>query len=178
MPSLPPLRRKALIAAAALPILAGGWALQSRTSRDGARLFDQVLSLVADRFVDTVDTATLYEKAARGLVQQLDDPYSELFSPKQLKRFSTQSTGRYGGIGMQIENQEGNITVVRVFPHTPAEAAGGIEGDRIVGIDTMTTRGWTSQQVSDVLVGTIGTKVSVRFARPGVTQPIQHSFAR
>ena len=134
---MPRLRRAVLVSTLLLPAAIGGFVLQERASRDGARVFDQVLSLVSDRFVDTVDTGTLYEKAARGLVQQLNDPYSELFSPKQLKRFSTQSTGRYGGIGMQIENQEGNITVVRVFPHTPAEAAGIIEGDRIVGIDTM-----------------------------------------
>src|SRR5690606_17572808 len=79
---------------------------------------------------------------------------------------------------MQIEQQEGNIVVVRVFPHTPAEAAGIVEGDRIVGIDTASTRNWTSQQVSDVLIGEIGTKVQVRFARPGVSQPIEHTFTR
>src|SRR5919202_688844 len=176
--SMPRLRRAVLVSTLLLPAAIGGFVVQERASRDGARVFDQVMSLVSDRFVDTVDAATLYEKAARGLVQQLNDPYSELFSPKQLKRFATQSTGRYGGIGMQIENQEGNITIVRVFPHTPAEAAGVLEGDRIIGIDTMSTRGWTSQHVSDVLVGTIGTKVTVRFARPGVTQPIEHTFAR
>ena len=175
---MPRLRSAALIGALLLPATIGGFVVQEHATRDGARVFDQVLSLVTERFVDTVATGELYEKAARGLVRQLDDPYSELFSPKEMKRFSTNSTGRYGGIGMQIEQQEGNIVVVRVFPHTPAEAAGIVEGDRIVGIDTASTRGWTSQQVSDVLVGTIGTKVQVRFARPGVGQPIEHTFTR
>jgi carboxyl-terminal processing protease len=172
------LRTAALVGALLLPAAIGGFVVQEHAARDGARVFDQVLSLVTDRFVDTLATGDLYEKAARGLVRQLDDPYSELFSPKEMERFSTNSTGRYGGIGMQIEQQEGNIVVVRVFPHTPAEAAGIVEGDRIVGIDTASTRGWTSQKVSDVLVGEIGTKVNVRFARPGVTQPIEHTFTR
>ncbi|HEY9514530.1 MAG TPA: S41 family peptidase [Gemmatimonadaceae bacterium] len=175
---MPRLRSAALVGALLLPVAIGGFVVQEHAVRDGARVFDQVLSLVDERFVDTVATGELYEKAARGLVRQLEDPYSELFSPKELKRFSTTSTGRYGGIGMQIEQQEGNIVVVRVFPHTPAEAAGIVEGDRIVGIDTASTRGWTSQKVSDVLVGTIGTKVQVRFARPGVGQPIEHTFTR
>ncbi len=172
------LRSAALVGALLLPAIIGGFVVQEHAARDGARVFDQVLSLVSERFVDTVATGELYEKAARGLVRQLEDPYSELFSPKEMKRFSTNSTGRYGGIGMQIEQQEGNIVVVRVFPHTPAEGAGIMEGDRIVGIDTASTRGWTSQQVSDVLVGEIGTKVKVSFARPGVNQPIQHTFTR
>jgi carboxyl-terminal processing protease len=166
------------VGALLVPVIIGGFVVQEHATRDGARVFDQVLSLVSERFVDTVGAGPLYEKAARGLVEQLNDPYSELFSPTQLKRFSTQSTGRYGGIGMLIEDQQGSITVVRVFPHTPAEAAGIVEGDRIVGIDTTSIRGWSSQQVSDMLVGTIGTQVKVRFARPGIAQPIEHTFTR
>ena len=171
--------RTAVVAGAVLlPVLIGGFVIQQRAARDGARVFDQVYSLISERFVDTLDASALYERAARGLVQQLHDPYSELFSPKQLQRFSTLSTGRYGGIGMQIENQQGNITVVRVFPHTPAEEAGVQEGDRIIAIDTASTRTWSSQQVSDVLIGTIGTKVKVTFARPGLDQPVQYTFTR
>ena len=172
------LRKSAIVAALALPLVAGGFVLQERSTRDGARLFDQVLMLVSDRFVDTVGASSLYEKAARGLVQQLNDPYSELFTPKQLQRFSTTSTGRYGGIGMQIEDQQGNITVVRVFPHTPAEAAGIQEGDRIIGVDTASTRGWSTTQVSEALMGQPGTKVRVRFGRPGVSQAIEQNFTR
>ncbi|MBC7789037.1 MAG: PDZ domain-containing protein [Anaerolineae bacterium] len=177
--SMPSARRNALIAVTvALPIVAGGWILQERATRDGARLFDQVLSLVSDRFVDTVGTAALYEKAAKGLVDQLNDPYSELLSPKAAERFSATSTGRYGGVGMQIEKQQENIVVVRVFPNTPAERAGIVEGDRIAVVDTMSTRGWSTQQVSDVLLGAPGTKVRARFSRPGVAQPIDHHLTR
>ncbi|HEV7703245.1 MAG TPA: S41 family peptidase [Gemmatimonadaceae bacterium] len=172
------LRTAALLGVIALPIVIGGAAIERQSTRDGAHVFDQVLSLVSDRFVDTLQQNQLFEKAARGLVQQLDDPYSELYTPAQLKRFSTVATGKYGGIGMQIEQQEGAIVVVRVFDHTPAEQAGVAEGDHIVGIDTASTRGWTSQQVSDVLIGTIGTKVNVKFARPGIASAIEHSFTR
>jgi carboxyl-terminal processing protease len=171
-------RKLSLIAVVVAPALVGGFVIQDRATRDGARLFDQVLSLVADRFVDTVDNAALYEKAARGLVQELEDPYSELLTPKQLQRFSTSSTGRYGGIGMRIEEQDGLITVVQVFPNTPAEMAGIQEGDRIVQVDTASTRGWSTEQVSSALLGTPGTQVSVRFVRPGVSEVISHRLTR
>jgi carboxyl-terminal processing protease len=171
-------RKLTLVAVVVAPALVGGFVIQDRAIRDGARLFDQVLSLVADRFVDTVDNALLYEKAARGLVQELDDPYSELLTPKQLQRFSTNSTGRYGGIGMRIEDQDGAIIVIQVFPNTPAETAGISEGDRIIQVDTASTRGWTTEQVSNALLGTPGTQVNVKFARPGVGEAISYRFTR
>ena len=173
------IRKAAVVGAALVPLVAGGFIVQERAARDGARLFGQVLDLVNARFVDTVDAAGLYEKAARGLVQQLQDPYTELLSPKQLAAFNTTTGGRYGGLGMQIEEQkEKGITVVRVFPNTPAENAGIHEGDLIVAIDTVGIRGWSSTKVSDNLKGEPGTKVNVTFARPGVGEPIKVSFTR
>jgi carboxyl-terminal processing protease len=91
-------------------------------------------------------------------VKELNDPYSELFTPKQIADFSRQTNGRYGGIGMEITEQSGFVTVARVFPNTPAEGAGMQEGDRIVQIDTQSTRGWKTQQVSNTLLGTPGTR--------------------
>ena len=166
------------VALALLPLAAGAFLVQERGPAQGARLLDQVFSLVSQRFVDSVNTATLYEKAARGMVKELNDPYSELFSPKELASFSQQTNGKYAGIGMQIEDLQGAITISKVFPHTPAEAGGVREGDRILFVDSLSTRGWKTQQVSDYLIGQPGTKVNVRFGRSGVAEPILMSFTR
>ena len=171
-------RRLALVGLVFLPVVAGGFLIQNRDTSDGARVLDQVLNLVSQRFVDTVSSAALYEKAAKGLVKELNDPYSELFSPKALASFSQQTNGKYAGIGMQIEDQQGAITISKVFPHTPAEAAGVRDGDRILFVDTLSTRGWKTQQVSDYLIGKEGTKVTVKFGRPGVPEPITTTFTR
>ena len=172
-------RRTALIGVILVPAIAGAFVVQDRASREGGRLFSQVLDLVNARFVDSVNTADLYEKAARGLVTQLQDPYSELMSPKQLTAFNTNTAGRYGGIGMRIEEQPGKgITIVTVFPNTPAERAGLREGDMIIAIDTVAVRGWNSRRVADSLTGTPGTKVNVTFARPGVPEPFKATFTR
>ncbi|HEX6315409.1 MAG TPA: S41 family peptidase [Gemmatimonadaceae bacterium] len=174
-----PFRRTALIGVLLVPAIAGAFVVQDRASREGGRLFSQVLELVNVRFVDSVNAADLYEKAARGLVTQLQDPYSELMSPRQLTQFNTNTAGRYGGIGMRIEEQPGKgVTIVTVFPNTPAEKAGIREGDIIVAIDTLAVRGWNSRRVADSLTGTPGTKVNVTFARPGVTDPIKATFTR
>jgi carboxyl-terminal processing protease len=180
MPSTRQFRRRswALAPLVLVPLIAGGFAIQTRVGSDGARVFDQVLTLVTDRFVDTLDASALYERAAQGLVHELNDPYTELLPPKRLTEFSRKTGGRYGGIGMEIGDLGGSIVVSHVFPHTPAEEAGVLEGDRIVQVDTAETHGWKLSQVSDYLIGTPGTKVSVKFVRPGVVEPIQYRFTR
>ena len=173
------IRRTAVAGVVLIPLLVGAFALQERSAREGGRLFGQVLDLVSSRFVDSTDANDLYEKAARGLVGQLQDPYSELMSPKQLQGFNTTTAGHYGGIGMRIEEQVGKgVTIVTVFHNTPAERAGIREGDLIVAIDTLSTRGWNSRRVADSLTGTPGTKVTVSFARPGIPDPIKATFTR
>ena len=173
-------RAASVAALAAAPLVAGGWMYQSRaaTAAGSPQLLEQVMQLVAQRFVDTVGAGALYERAARGLVKELNDPYSELFTPKQIADFSRQTNGRYAGIGMEILKQGEFVTVARVFPNTPAEGAGVQEGDRIVQIDTQQTRGWSTTQVSNTLLGTPGTRVTVSFQRPGVTQAIKANLTR
>jgi carboxyl-terminal processing protease len=171
-------RKLAIIAVVALPIVAGGFVLQARASREGTLLLEQVLELVSRRFVDSLPSGAMYEKAARGLVRELNDPYTELLSPKERNQFDRRTGGRYGGLGMSIEQRDGNVVVARVFPNTPAEKTGVREGDRLVKVDTASALKWSTQQASDALTGTPGTKVRATFSRPGVSQPLDFEFTR
>ena len=171
-------RKAALASLILLPVLAGGFALQARSTRGGAQLLDQVLTFVALRYVDTLDAQQLYEKAARGLVKELNDPYTELFTPKQLEEFSRNTNGRYAGIGMEISKVGDYVTVNKVFPNSPAEGGGVQEGDKIMIIDTTNARGFNTQQVQNKLLGPIGSPVNVTFGRIGALQPIKMSFKR
>jgi carboxyl-terminal processing protease len=130
--------------------------------------------------VDTLPLGDVYEKAARGLVKELNDPYSELYTPRELKQFSSRTNGRYGGLGMAIvmDPIAKYVKVETVYPNTPAENGGVREGDLIVRVDTQSTLGWDLNQVSDSLTGTPGTKVKVTFRRPGVSEPIVGNFTR
>src|SRR5437763_7836364 len=173
-------RKLALVGALLIPVGAGGFLLQSRERREGAVLLQQVMSLVSDRYVDTLQASDVYEKAAEGLVRELNDPYSELLTPRDLKQFNSRTNGRYGGLGMSIEfdSHANYVRVATVYPNTPAEAAGIREGDHIAKVGNLSTQGWTINQVSDSLLGVPGTKVNVTFTRPGVTTPIAGTFTR
>ena len=165
-----------------IPMVAGGFFLQQTPARATPRLFDQVLSIVARRYVDSLQSPEVFEKAARGLVRELNDPYSELLAPRQSEEFNRSTGGRYGGVGMLLEEQKSgaltSIVVSRVFPHTPAEDGGVHEGDRIVRVDSLPTADAKIDKVSDALRGVAGTSVHVTFQRPGVVEPVKLSFKR
>ena len=171
-------RVSVLAALVLVPLSTGAFLIERSSTRDSARLFDQVLSLVSDRFVDTVPNADLYEKAARGLVREINDPYAALYSPKQLAEFTASTGGRYAGLGMLVEDQQGVTVVSRVYPHTPAELGGVHDGDHIVAVENQPVHGWKLPQVTDALKGNPGTQVNVTFARPGVPAPIVLKLTR
>src|SRR5687767_10848556 len=162
-----------------IPIVAGGFLLQEPPSRANARLFEQVLALVSRQYVDTIQSNELLARAAKGLVKELQDPYTELFSPQESEEFSRGTNGRYGGTGMLLEEEdEGIVTVQRVFPNTPADDAGVRDGDRIVAIGDTSAIGWGLSKVSSRLRGAPGSKVIVSFSRLGVPSPIRLTFTR
>jgi carboxyl-terminal processing protease len=165
-----------------IPMVAGGFFLQKTPAHATPRLFDQVVSLVASRYVDSLQGSVIFEKAAHGLVRELNDPYSELLAPKQNDEFNRSVGGRYGGVGMLLEEQKTtgttSVVVSRVFPHTPAEDGGVREGDRIVEVDSLSTADSKIDRVSDALRGVAGTTVRVTFARPDVGEPVKLAFKR
>ena len=166
-----------------LPMAAGGFLLQGAPARSTPQLFEQVLSIVANRYVDSLQSSAIFEKASMGLVRELNDPYSELLPPKENELFNRNVGGRYGGVGMLLEAQTvpggTRIAVARVFPHTPAEEGGVLEGDQIIKVDSLPITGGTKiDSVSNALRGVPGSTVNVMYARPGVTVPIKLSFKR
>src|SRR5690606_25310293 len=89
-----------------------------------------------------------------------------------------QLNSAYGGLGMQIEDQQGTITVTRVFPSTPAERGGVRAGDRVIAVSGESTRGLKLEEVSGRLIGEPGTTVEASFARAGMPEPIRGTFTR
>ena len=177
---MPGYRKTALIGALMIPVVAGGFLLQGHPLSGNVGLLDQVMGLVSKAYVDSLPPADIYEKAAQGLVRELNDPYSELLTPKDVKAFNSRTNGRYGGLGMLIQEDQHTheMMVVTVYPNSPAEGGGVREGDKIVKVGLLSTQGWTINQVSDSLTGPPGSRVNVTFARSGVAPPINGTFTR
>lgn len=162
------LRNLGLLVAFVSTFAVGGFVLSNADDRASPRLFQEVFTLVSTRYMDSLDAGSIYEKAARGLIAELGDPYAALYSPEEMEEFTVAHEGHYAGVGMLVEDQRGVARVSRVFPNTPAERAGAREGDGIIAVDGESTRGWPLERVTARLKGEAGTVVSVSFARPGV----------
>ena len=179
------MRSRAIVVVAALAaaLISGGWLLQRGSQAEGveteqARLFDEVFRHVSRYYVDTVLPHDLYQKAVEGMLDQLDDPHSAYLSEDRLRRLTENTTGRYAGVGIQIEPRDEWIVIVAPLPGTPAERAGIQTGDRIVEVDGVSTHRWTSEEALGALRGEPGSEVSILVERPGMEAQIPFTLTR
>jgi carboxyl-terminal processing protease len=167
---------------AAVAFVSGGWLLQRHAMVDGnavdSRIFDEILSRVSRDYVDEHSQDELYKMAVEGLLYELGDPHTSFMSKKAYDELRVQTTGEYGGLGIQIAEKNGWITVISPLPGTPAERAGLKAGDRIVEVEGESTEGWSDQDAVQVLRGRTGTPANIKIGRPGVNEPIPFTIVR
>jgi carboxyl-terminal processing protease len=172
-----------IVVVAAISFMSGGWLLQRGVASGGnvyqqARLFDDVLGHVSAYYVDSIGETDLYDRATRGMLEQLKDPYSVLLTGDDYKALSEQTSGNYAGLGIQIDVRDGWITVVAPLPDTPAERAGVATGDQIIEVDGRSTEGWKNDEAVKALRGEAGSRVTIMVRRSGVADPIRYSLVR
>ena len=157
--------------------LLGAVLASARQQNDGEQLFRDVLSIVSNRYVDRLEGGQILEKAAKGLLDELDDPYAHLYPPKEQDEFTQQHQGNYGGVGMTIEDRDGTHVVTRVFRDTPAERAGMLEGDRIYSVNDSVVHGWPIERVTGRIKGPAGSSVTIKYER-GNHAPVASTMTR
>ncbi len=115
---------------------------------------------LALNYVDPVDPDRLMEGAAAGMVSDLD-PYTEYIPEKNMQDFEILTTGKYGGIGALIRQKEDYVRIAQPYEGSPADLAGLKIGDKILAIDGKNAKGFSTEQVSNLLKGQPGSKVRV-----------------
>lgn len=168
---------------AGVAVVSGGWLLQQGVSEQTdtfqqSRIFDEVVQYISGRYVDEHPKPELYRLAVEGLLQELGDPHTSFMSAEEFRDLQIQTTGEYGGLGIEIDQRDGWITVISALPGTPAERAGLQPGDRIIEVEGKSTKGWASDDAVKVLRGPKGQAANIRIARVGVDEPIAFSIVR
>jgi carboxyl-terminal processing protease len=171
------------VVVAAVAVVSGGWLLQHGATDDtlglrDQRLFDEVLQRISNDYVDVHSRGDLYRKAVEGLLRELGDPHTSFMTAEDFARLHATTTGEYGGLGIQIDQRNGWITVIAPLPGTPAERRGIMAGDRIVEVNGRSTRGWSTDEAVNNLRGPVGAPVTIRVARVGVDEPITYQLVR
>ncbi len=164
--------------------IGGGWLLQEGVERaehiyPKVRLFQEVLDRVESSFVDSVETGKLYDSAIEGVLQELNDPYSSFLAASDFENLRIQGIeGDYGGLGLEVTERNGWVTVVSPMPGTPGARAGIKAGDQFYEIEGIAADTMEVDQAVVLLRGKPGTTVSVKMLRPGVDEPIPFTLTR
>ena len=174
-----------MIWAGALALLVAGMSMSpvanlaaSETSAySELRAFSEVLSLVEENYVNKVDAKKLIRGAIRGMLRTLD-PHTTYLNPEFFKEMQVETTGRFGGLGVEISIRDGVLTVVTPIEDTPAYKAGVQAGDQIILIEEEPTKDLLLQEIVKKLRGKPGTKVKITVRRKGEKEPIPFTITR
>lgn len=139
--------------------------------------YGEVLSLVSQYYVDTIDTQKLTETAITGLLTELD-PHSVYINQEQLKRVNEDFQGSFEGIGVEFDIINDTLTIVSPISGGPSEKLGILAGDRIVKIDGVPCIKISREEVPKKLRGKKGTKVVVTILRGGSPEPLEFEITR
>ena len=138
-------------------------AAASDTYRD-LNLFGDVFEKIRTDYVEKPDEEKLVEAAINGMLSSLD-PHSSYMDAKAYRDMQVQTRGEFGGLGIEVTQEDGNIKVVTPIDDTPASKAGVLSGDLITAIDGEPVAGLTLNQAVDKMRGAVGTPVTLKILR-------------
>ncbi len=141
------------------------------------RLFTEVFEQVRIGYVEELSDDQLFDRVIEGLLANLD-PHSTYLNQQSYQELQENTSGDYGGLGMEVTTDQGLILVVSPLDNSPAAEAGIRSGDYIVEIDQQSVRGIGLQKAIDKLRGEQGSKVSLSIAREGEAEKIQLNLER
>ena len=134
------------------------------------KLFSRALAVIESKYVEEVEMKKLVYGAIHGMLQTLD-PHSAFLEPDFFKELTVDTTGQFGGLGIEISIKDGYIAVIAPIDGTPAAEAGIQAGDLIVKIEGKTTKGMNLMDAVKLLRGEPGSKVTISVWRKGLVKP-------
>lgn len=163
----------------------GGNAIVTTGSTAGNRLttdeidkLDAIMSLIGQKYFQSVDRSKLVDGAITGMMDALDDPYSTYMSKEVSAQFEESIAGSFSGIGAEIAAQDGDIIVVSPIKGSPAEKAGVKAKDIILTVNGQSMQGLTVNKAVEKIRGPKGSKVKLEIQRTGVDKAINVTIVR
>lgn len=141
------------------------------------RLFSKTYDHIRKAYVSDIDDSTLLEHAIRGMLEQLD-PHSSYLDQSSYEDLQVHTTGEFGGLGIEVGQEDGVIKVVSPIDDTPAARAGIESGDLIIKIDGVAVKGLGLDKAVEQMRGIVGTEIVLSIVRKGVDQPFDVVLVR
>ena len=130
-------------------------------------LFSEVLEKIQNNYVEEIDQAEVMDSAINGALQSLD-PYSAYMNPEIFEESQTETSGEFGGLGIEVSMEAGVVKVITPIDDTPASKAGVKAGDYIVRINGEQVQGKTLMEAVNLMRGPIGTSIEITVRRKGL----------
>ena len=140
-------------------------------------LFGEVLEKINKQYVDEIDQSEGMDSAINGLLQSLD-PYSSYMSPEIFQEMQTETSGEFGGLGIEVSMEAGVVKVITPIDDTPASKAGIKAGDYIVKIDNVQVQGKSLSEAVDLMRGLVGTDIELTIRRRGIKKALTFNITR
>ncbi|QBQ53765.1 S41 family peptidase [Nitrosococcus wardiae] len=141
------------------------------------RIFSEVFGQIKRSYVELVDDKTLIEDSIRGMLAGLD-PHSAYLDPESFKELRIGTSGKFGGLGIEVGMEDGFVRVVAPIDDTPAQKAGIKAGDLIIRIDDTPVKGMSLSEAVQRMRGKPGTDIVLTIIREGEEQPLKFTITR
>ena len=140
-------------------------------------LFGEVLDKINKEYVDEINQSESMDSAINGLLQSLD-PYSAYMSPESFEEMQTETSGEFGGLGIEVTMESGVVKVISPIDDTPASKAGIKAGDYIVKINGTQVQGKSLSDAVDLMRGLVGTSIELTIRRRGEKKALTFNIVR
>ena len=140
-------------------------------------LFGEVLEKINEEYVDEINQSESMDSAINGLLQSLD-PYSAYMSPEIFNEMQTETSGEFGGLGIEVSMESGVVKVISPIDDTPASRAGIKAGDYIVKIQGIQVQGKTLAEAVDLMRGPVGSSIELTVRRRGEKKALTFNITR
>ena len=140
-------------------------------------LFGEVLEKINKEYVDEINQSDSMDSAINGLLQSLD-PYSAYMSPEIFNEMQTETSGEFGGLGIEVGMESGVVKVISPIDDTPASKAGIKAGDFIIKIDDTQVQGKSLSEAVDLMRGPVGSSINLTIRRVGQKKALKFNIVR
>ena len=150
---------------------------ESEVPSEKIQQFVDVYKKTKDQYVDEVDDTTLFNYAIEGMVSKLD-PYSDYLSKDDFSELRIGTTGKFGGIGIEITMEDGFVKIITPIDDTPAQKAGLKAGDLVIEVQDVSLKDKSLNDAVKLMRGDPGTKVKIKILREKAKQPLDFELTR
>ena len=144
---------------------------------DKIDLFSEVLDKINKEYVDEIDQNKVMDSAINGVLQSLD-PYSAYMSPEMFNSMQTETSGKFGGLGIEVGMEAGVVKVISPIDNSPASEVGVKAGDYIVKVNNIQVQGKSLTEAVDLMRGPVGSDIEITIRRRGIKKALIFKITR